>query len=148
MAKKEESKGKSNLIAIVVLVILVVGAGTFAGTYLFMKDKNTIEEAIQEIKVPVAEDLTVNLSDPTNRYLKATVYISYDEKNKDIAEEITKKTIEIQDKTSLYFKSKKAEDFDSSNEETLKKELSSEINSILKSGKIENVYFPKGLLVQ
>ena len=61
---------------------------------------------------------------------------------------ITKKTIEIQDKTSLYFKSKKAEDFDSSKEETLKKELLSEINSILKSGKIENVYFPQGLLVQ
>ena len=150
MAKNEEGKGKGkgNIIIIAILLVLVVGAGTFAGTYLFMKNNKDTDKQVEEIKVPVAEDLTVNLSDSGNRYLKTTVYIYYDKENKDIAEEITNKTIEIQDKTSLYLKSKTAEDFDASKEETLKKELSSEINSILNKGEIENVYFPKGLLVQ
>lgn len=146
----EEAKNKKiNPIVMILLLIIVIGAGTFAGTYLFMKN-NSNEEAkpIKEVKVPVLEELTVNINEASKKYVKATVYISYDEENKDIAQEITDKSIEIQDKTALFLRSKTADEFNSDNTNKLKQELISEINSLLVEGKIVNIYFPKGLVVQ
>ena len=104
---------------------------------------------INEIKVEALKDLTVNLSDEgTPRYVKTSVTISYDEKDSKAAEEITAKTPEINDKITFFLKSRKAADFDASNEENLKRELVEELNKIMVKGKIVNVYFPSGILVQ
>ncbi|NLK94058.1 MAG: flagellar basal body-associated protein FliL [Clostridiales bacterium] len=138
---------KMNPLVIIILLLVVVGAGTFGGVYLFMQKNNTGE--VTEEKVPILEAATVNLNDESGKkYVKASVYISYDKKNSDLAEEITNKTVEIKDKTIFYLKSKSSEDFTSDNEETIKKELVSEINKLLKKGSIINVYFPGDLLVQ
>lgn len=142
-----ESGKKMNPLVIIILLLVVVGAGTFGGVYLFMQKNNTGE--VTEEKVPILEAATVNLNDESGKkYVKASVYISYDKKNSDLADEITNKTVEIKDKTIFYLKSKSSEDFTSDNEETIKKELVSEINKLLKKGSIINVYFPGDLLVQ
>ena len=74
--------------------------------------------------------------------------ISFDEENSDLAEEITAKTIEIQDKTIFYLKSKNIEDFKASNEVKLKQDLMAQINTVLTKGELVNIYFPAGLMLQ
>lgn len=157
MAKKKEKVNETEVknkklspIIIMVLSLLVIGIAAFGATYLYMmKNAETEEKPVVEIKVPIVEEVTVNLADESGkRYLKTTVYISYNEENKEISEEITQKNIEIQDKTMLFLKSKSSEDFKSGNENNLKNDLTVAINAILTSGEIENVYFPNGLLVQ
>lgn len=145
----ESNSKKSNPIIMIVLLILVVGAGTFGGTYLFMKNNSADEpKVIKEVKVPVVEELLLRVNEEGKKYVKATVYISYDEENADIAQEITDKTIEIQDKTSLFLSSKNVEAYEPENTTKLKEELKAQVNSLLTTGEIENVYFPKGLIVQ
>lgn len=146
--EKDQGEGKKPNIIVIALIGVVLIAGAVGGTYLFMKDKVT-KKAIVETKVAVCTDLTVNLSDTdAERYLKTTVDISYDESNSDLADEITAKTVEIQDATSFYLRSKTSKDFDADNEETIKSELKSKIDKLLTKGKLVNVYFPNGLLVQ
>lgn len=144
----EETKSKKPMILIILLVLIVLGAGSFGGVYLFMQNNaGSSQKEITETKVKECEDLTVNLSE-TGKYLKTTVYISYNEKNSHLGKEITNKQVEIQDKITYYLQSKKAEDFESDKINDLKRDLIKEINSVLTKGKIVNVYFPNGLLVQ
>lgn len=147
-AGETQGKSKKSMIIIIALVLIVLGAGSFGGVYLFMQN-NSGDEAkeVVETKVKECEDLTVNLSE-SGKYLKTTVYISYDEENSDLGEEVTNKQVEIQDKITYYLQSRKAEDFESDNVSDLKKDLIKEVNSVLTKGKVVNVYFPNGLLVQ
>lgn len=148
-AKTEETKKKGlNPIVIIVLIVVVLGGGAFGGVYLFMQNNVDKEEPIKEVKVPIVEEITVNLSGNEGGFVKTGVYLSYDEENSDLGEEITEKTVEIQDKTTFYLKSRKTEDFEAANEEKLKNELIAAINSVLSKGEIVNVYFPTGILVQ
>lgn len=150
MAKnKENNENKKGLnpIVLVILIVVVLGGGAFGGTYLFMQNNAEAKEKVVEVKVPIIEEITVNLSDSSS-FVKTGVYLSYDESNSDLGDEITNKTVEIQDKTTFFLKSRKIEDFDASNEAQLKEELIESINSVLEKGKIENVYFPTGILVQ
>lgn len=147
-AAEAKGKSKKSMIIVIALVLIVLGAGSFGGVYLFMQN-NTGDKAkeIVETKVQVCQDLTVNLSD-SGKYLKTTVYLSYDEDNSDLGDEITNKQVEIQDKVTYFLQSQKSEDFESNKVEDLKRDLIKEINSVLTKGKIVNVYFPNGLLVQ
>ena len=147
---KDKGNGKKmNPIILVVLLVVGIGVGVFVGTTFISKNNNTAVKHAVEIKVPIAETVTVNLSDEgAKRLVKASVTISYDENNKDLGDEIKEKTVEIKDKTIFYLKSKKAADFNASNETVLKKDLIEEINKLLTTGQIINVYFPGDLLVQ
>lgn len=143
---KKKKKGKRGIV-IIILFLIVLGAGSFGGVYFYLKTQS--EKPIVEVKVDVLEELTVNLSDSNSkRYLKTAVTISYDKDDKKASEEITEKTVEIKDKITFYLKSKEATDFESKNEEKLKADLVSELNKLLVKGKIVNVYFPNGLIVQ
>lgn len=148
--EKTEKKGKKSILKVLigVLLIIVVGAGSAFGGYYFYKQSKE-PKPITEIKVEALKEITVNLSDEGNpRYLKTSVTISYDEKDKKAAEEVTAKAPEINDKITFYLKSRKAADFNASNEESLKKQLVEELNKVMTEGKIVNVYFPNGILVQ
>lgn len=148
--EKDKNSGKKlNPIILLVLVAAGIGVGVFVGVKFLGSSNSNAVKHIVEVKVPIAEGLTVNLSDEGGKnLLKASVTISYDQSNKDLGEEITEKSVEIKDKTIFFLKSKKVKDFDASNETALKKELIEEINKLLTTGKIVNVYFPGDLLVQ
>lgn len=147
---KEEKKGKKSILKVligVILIIIVAGGCAIGGAYLYKK--NSEPKKVNEVKVEALKDLTINLSDEgTPRYLKTSVTISYDEKDSKAAEEVISKAPEINDKITFYLKSKKADDFNASNEEKLKKGLVEELNKVMTDGKIINVYFPNGILVQ
>lgn len=143
---ENKGKGKSGII-LIILVIILVGAGGAGGMYYFMSQKNNT--AVVETKVPISEEMTVKLADKDKaRYLKLAVTISYNEKNSKLGEEITAKQVEITDKIRYILSSKKAEDFTSTNESKLKKELIEGVNSLLDKGEIENIYFPGSFLIQ
>lgn len=148
--KGKEKGKKTRPIILIVIVLVALGIGAFIGTKVLSSGNGaTVVKPIVEVKVPIAETITVNLSDEGGkRYLKASVTISYDSLNENLGTEITEKTVEIKDKTIFYLKSKKAADFDASNEVALKKGLVDEINKLLLNGQIINVYFPGDLLVQ
>ena len=86
MAKKNSDNEKSRSggikkILVIVLALLVLGAGGFGGVYFYMQSTSDVEKPIVEEKVPVAEDIMVRLADESGRsYLKATMNISYDKK--------------------------------------------------------------------
>lgn len=143
---ENKGKGKSGII-LIILVIILVGAGGAGGMYYFMSQKNNTD--VVETKVPISEEMTVKLADKDKaRYLKLAVTISYNEKNSKLGEEITAKQVEITDKIRYILSSKEAEDFTSSNESKLKKELIEGVNSLLDKGEIENIYFPGSFLIQ
>lgn len=146
--QEETKKGKgSNKVIIIILALLVLGAGSFGGVYLFLSNNSSPEEKIiVETKVELLKELTINLD--SGGYLKTSLFISFDEENSDLAEEITAKTIEIQDKTIFYLKSKNIEDFKASNEVKLKQDLMAQINTVLTKGELVNIYFPAGLMLQ
>lgn len=153
MAKKNSDNEKSTSggikkILVIVLALLVLGAGGFGGVYFYMQSTSDVEKPIVEEKVPVAEDIMVRLADESGRsYLKATMNISYDKKNKKVGKELNSKLTEVKDATLFYLMSKKSEDFRAENEENLKKGLIEDINKILDEGKIVNIYFDQ-LLAQ
>jgi len=147
---KEKGKGM-NPIILGVIIIVVLGVGVFGGKIFFStSNTSTAVKQVVEVKVPITKTaITVNLSDEGGkRYLKASITISYDETNKALGTEIADKTVEIQDKTMFYLKSKTTKDFEATNEEKLKKDLIEQINQLLVGGQIINVYFPGDLLVQ
>lgn len=140
--EKKKSGGLKNVI-IIILALLVLGAAAFGGFY-FYKQSNAEpkEEIIVQTKVPVGEQMTVNLnSENAKRYLKVSVSLGYDSKDKATTKEIEQKGIEIKDKTLFYLKSRKLEDFETKNEKNLKAGLVEEINELLVEGEILDVYF-------
>ena len=137
MAKKNSDNEKSTSggikkILVIVLALLVLGAGGFGGVYFYMQSTSDVEKPIDE---------------SGRSYLKATMNISYDKKNKKLGKELNSKLTEVKDATLFYLMSKKSEDFRAENEENLKKGLIEDINKILDEGKIVNIYFDQ-LLAQ
>lgn len=150
-AEVKEKSGKGLMIVLFVLGLIVLGAATFGGVYLFMKTSKTIsaQQVIIEHTYVDLEEMTINLADEGgNRYLRCQLSIGYDKSNKKIAEEIESNKSVIQDTINFYFKGQKAEYInDVSNKERIKEELMESINKELQKGKITDVRF-KNIIVQ
>ena len=136
----DKKKGKNTLLIVLVLLLLV-GGGTFAGTYYFVSKNNATEPVVIEEAFIGVGEIFVNLSDEgSNRYVKLNMSVSYDKKNKDLAQEIGEKSVVIRDIAIFYIKACKAKDFDPANETVLKGELISRINKKLAKGQLKDIY--------
>lgn len=144
--KKEKKSGKKSILTII-LTLVVLGAGSFAGVYLYMNKTADKEVVIEEAFFEVGE-IFVNLSDKERKsYAKLNLSISYDKTNKNLPVELEEKKVVVRDTVIYYLKSCTTDSFTPSNEEALKKELTSRINSKLKDGTIINVYISE-IMVQ
>lgn len=141
MAKDNKEKKKGKLIFIVIAIILALGGGTFAGVFFYMNKNNGSQPVyIKEAFVEVGE-IFVNLSDDdSKRYVKLNLSISYDSSNKDLATELTEKSVVIRDVAIFYIKACKAKDFNPANEAILKGDLINRINQKLTSGVLKDAY--------
>ncbi|WP_294393162.1 flagellar basal body-associated FliL family protein [uncultured Clostridium sp.] len=160
MAKKDKGKdktevkeknGKGLMVVLFVLGLIVLGAATFGGVYLFMKTNKTVSEqqvVVEQTYVDL-DEVTINLADEGGkRYFKGQIAIGYDKSNKKIAEEIANNTAVIKDVVNFYFKSKKADYLnDVNNEEQIKTELMESINKQLQKGQITDIRF-KSMIIQ
>jgi flagellar protein FliL len=141
MAKDNKEKKKGKLIFIVIAIILALGGGTFAGVFFYMNKNNGSQPVyIKEAFLEVGE-IFVNLNDEdSKRYVKLNLSISYDSNNKDLAKELTDKSVVIRDVAIFYIKACKAKDFDPANEAILKGDLINRINQKLTSGVLKDAY--------
>lgn len=159
MAKKDkdagqeevkQKSGKGIMIVLFILGLIVLGAATFGGVYLFMKTNKTVsaQQVIEETYVDL-DEFTINLGDKDGRrYFKGEISIGYDKSNKKIAEEIESNTVVIRDAVIFYFKGKEASYInDINNKENIKQELIDAINKELQKGKVTDIRF-KNMIVQ
>ena len=159
MAKKDkevgqeevkEKSGKGLMAVLFILGLIVLGAASFGGVYLFMKTNNTVaaQQVLEETYVDL-EEFTINLADKDGkRYFRGEISIGYDKTNKKVGEEIASNTVVIRDAIIFYFKGKEASYVnDINNEENIKKELMEAINKELQKGKVTDLRF-KNMIVQ
>lgn len=144
----KETKSKSKKIFVFLIALLVLGGAVFGGVYFGLNKNNSanatvvIEEAYYELG-----EIFVNLSDEGGkRYVKLTLSVTYDVKNKDLAGEIETKKVALRDTAIFYFKSLQVKDFTSENELILKKDLVNKLNTNLTNGLLIDVKFNELLL--
>ena len=147
----KEKSGKGLMVVLFLLGLVVLGAASFGGFYLFMKTNKTVsaQEVVVEQTYVDLEEFTVNLADEGGkRYFKGEISIGYDKSNKKIGEEITNNNSVIRDAVIFYFKGQKA-DFinDTNNKDKIKDDLMKTINKELQKGAITDVRF-KNMIVQ
>ncbi|SHE35385.1 MULTISPECIES: flagellar basal body-associated FliL family protein [Caloramator] len=139
-----EQKGNKLLVLLVVItLILVIGLGIVLGYFIFFKDKTNsstqtnikVEEKIMDLK-----EFVVNLSDEDKTYIRITISLAYDKKNKKLDKELPNKVPAIRDVIIEILRKKKTADFNSNNIDNIKKELIKAINSNLTNGEIINIY--------
>ncbi|SHE56787.1 flagellar basal body-associated FliL family protein [Clostridium fallax] len=145
MAAMENKGNKTKIIALVIVLLVAVGAGVYFVTLNMVKSKGT-----EQVKLDYYDlgETFINLNDEGGkRYLKTQISLSYDGKNEKLKEEIDKDKPELKDIAIYYFKGKKSEDFNSANESEIKKGLLTEVNKHLTAGQINGVHFQE-LLIQ
>lgn len=149
--KKEAKSSKGIMIILFILGLLVLGAATFGGVYLFMKTNSNVKTqqvVIENMYMDLGE-VTVNLADEGGkRYFKGQLSVGYDKKDKKVAEELESNLVVVKDIVIFYFKSQKS-DFvnNTANEEEMKKQLMEKINKELVKGKINDIRF-NSIIVQ
>ena len=87
------------------------------------------------------EDIRTRTADETPYTVIARVALGYDDGNKNLYNEIVERTPKLQDLIRSYFTQKTAAEVEPKNEEIVKEELKVRVNSVLSSGKIEDVIF-------
>ncbi len=152
-AQEQEPKKKSKLKLIIILIValgVLGGGGFFAYTKFFASKKKEKEEK-EQVKIPQVvthqlDTFLVNLADPGGkRYLKLTIELELD--NPKVIDEINKENFRIRDAILLILSSKEFDDISTvGGKLALKKEIISKLNSILKTGKVLNVYFTEFLV--
>lgn len=139
-----EQKGNKLLVLLVVITLmLVIGLGIVLGYFIFFKDKTNstaknnikVEEKIMDLK-----EFVVNLSDEDKTYIRITISLAYDKKNKKLEKELPDKVPAVRDAVIEIIRKKKTTDFNSNNIDNIKKELIKAINNNLINGEIINIY--------
>ena len=136
------------IVIIVLLVLVVVGGAAFGGMYISSKKSTKTAKVVEIVEVTYSlDEFLLNLMDEDGRrYLKAKVYIGYEENKKLTTELETKKPI-IRDVVISTLRAKETTDFSAIGIESIKKELIASINPVLTKGKIAHIYF-NDILVQ
>lgn len=150
-AEFKEKSGKGLMVVLFVLGLIVLGAATFGGVYLFMKTNKTVsaQQVVVEQSYVDLEEMTINLADEGGkRYIKCQISIGHDKSNKKVATEIEANKSVIQDTINFYFKGQESEYVnDVNNKEKIKEDLMENINKELQKGKITDLRF-KNIIVQ
>lgn len=150
-AEVKEKSGKGLMVVLFILGLIVLGAATFGGVYLFMKTNKTVsaQQVVVEQSYVDLEEMTINLADEGGKkYLRCQISIGHDKSNKKVAKEIETNKSVIQDTINFYFKGQESEYVnDVNNKEKIKEDLMENINKELQKGKITDLRF-KNIIVQ
>lgn len=149
-----KSTGKSNKGVMVILFILgliVLGAATFGGVFMYMKYDKTVasQEVIVENAYMDLAEFTVNLADEGGkRYFKGEISLGYDKTKVKLAEELTANQVVVRDDIIFFFKGQKADYINKvENKDEMKKQLIEAINKDLTKGKLTDIRF-KSMIIQ
>ena len=151
-------KGKSKLLVIGIPVVLIqLIAAYFLVTMVLkpeMPEKEEaakIEKTVEKTKFGVEyliPDMTINIPTTERRTRYFVADIGFECENQAVADEITKRLIQVKDVVIGTVMSKTLEQLSSNQfvEDTLKGELKEKINEKLISGIVLNVYFPSRII--
>ena len=147
---KQPAKNTKKLLLTVAMVLALLGGGL--GLYTFFVQGNQDAVANRPAKeepllIHGPQDFTVNLSDrEQRRYLKATIALGYAEER--MAEELEQRSVQIRDMIIKVLRSFSTEDVATGEGiARLRAELIENLNNLLTSGEIKEIYFTD-LLVQ
>ncbi|MCR1933646.1 flagellar basal body-associated FliL family protein [Clostridium tepidum] len=169
--KNVETKGGNfKKIIIIVFILVAVGAGSFGGYMLFIKNNkpnntnqmpvnntNVInsqqttngmypQQVVVSSKTYSLDEFLVNLADEDGkRFVKAKIYIGYEEKK--LTKELEEKKPILRDAVIGVLRSKKAADINPKNIDKIKLEIINKIAPMLEKGRINSIYFDD-LIVQ
>lgn len=148
--EKQAGKKKNKLLLPAVLAVLLLAGGFGAYTFFLGSDQATADSspATEEpLLIHGPQDFTVNLSDrEQRRYLKATIALGYAEER--MAEELEQRSVQIRDMIIKVLRSFSTEDVATGEGiARLRAELIENLNNLLTSGEIKEIYFTD-LLVQ
>lgn len=138
-------KKKSPLIKIIILVVILVllGGGGYVGYVKFLKaPPPEAKEAVVEQSVTLEMgNFLVNLADlGGKRYLK--VAMQFEATGQKLNEEVNKRNVEIRDMIIMLLSSKEYSEIGSaSGKLSLKRELVTRMNKMLRDGQVKEVYF-------
>lgn len=146
-----EKLKRAAIIILMITVPLVVGGLVYVMYRLSLlpmkpnENNNNNNAAIAQAKeytYPLGE-FQVNLDEPGyRRYVKVTVHVGF--KNQKLEEELNDKDVNVQIRSAVtsILRSKKVEDMRSLEEcENIQKQIKEKINTIIKTDKIDSVYF-------
>lgn len=141
--KKEKKAGKGKFLIIIILALVLLGGGVFAGVYYMKTHAATGPVEIEEAYFDLKEEFLVNLNDESGkRYVKAKIVVAYNSKDKDFGKSLETEKVVLRDGIIAYLKGRKAADVsDPTNYDNMKKELTTFLNKKLKKGQLTNVLF-------
>lgn len=152
----EEQGGKQKKSRVMVILMAVLGAvvagGIFMGLFIYFVGIPGITPNMKEERQPIYDRLDIgervlNLADPGGiRYLRVRMVLEY-EKNDKLTEELKEKSAPVMEEILRVLRSKSVEDIRTvEKEEKVKVEIVNGINTKLKVGKIERIYFTDFLI--
>lgn len=146
-AKAEKNKKNPLVLIIIVLVLVIIALGAY---FMFMKkseqNKPYVPQPIVEASWTTDEFL-VNLADTdSERYLKATIVLTYDSADKTAADDLTKKKDAVRDSIISVLRAQKSTDISSKGTDELKTLIIKKVDSVLGGNKIINVYYDEFLI--
>jgi len=154
---EKEKGGSSKMVLIIVTAIVIfalISGAVFVGYTVATKqagknNSDTSESNVVEKEATLdLKEFLVSLSDEgKSKYVKVSIFLGSDEKNKKLQKELTAKVPQIRDCINKFLRTKKSTDFTIEGEALLKEEIIVKVNELLKNGKITNVYFTD-LIVQ
>ncbi|MBS3982310.1 MAG: flagellar basal body-associated FliL family protein [Dethiobacter sp.] len=147
---KQPGKNKIKLLLLAVMVLALLGGGL--GFYAFFVRANQDSGVNLPVKeepllIHGPQDFTVNLSDRAQRrYLKATIALGYADES--LSRELEQRSVQIRDMVIKVLRSFSTEDMATGEGVArLRAELIKNLNTLLASGEIKEIYFTD-LLVQ
>lgn len=140
------------LFFLMIMAVAIIAAGLVMGAVIYFMGVPGLVPKVKASAPPVMETMelgerVVNLADPAAvRYLRVRTVIEF-KKNEKLAAEIKEKNAQVMEGMLHILRSKTVEDIRPLNkEEKVKAEILNDINSKLKNGKIEKVYFTDFLI--
>ncbi|CEP68908.1 Flagellar basal body-associated protein FliL [Moorella glycerini] len=148
-AEKKEKKNRPRLIVALLLVILLLIGGYVYYFFFGGSSRSLTAAATAGNQVPLnmqkmsLEPIVVNLADPgLRRYLRLKITLEYSDAR--LTTELNDKLYRIRDTIISVLRSKKTDDLQ--NEDALKRELLTAINSQLIAGQVRGLYFEEFII--
>jgi flagellar FliL protein len=164
VVEKKPSRIKQ-LLLILIIILVAIFAMIFIANMVFKSRSSEMASVTQELWAPTVtpkskaystfplETLQLNLNDPTGSitvFIKVTIALAYEgdsgdkeeKKQSPFQKELEDRKFQIKDKIIQLIESKSYDEINSPDKQrALKKEIMSQINSILMNGIIRDVYF-------
>ncbi len=147
MADEDNGTNWLKMIAVFVLIV-VIAAGTSYGVMVYLTSEDNGEEQKNEMgPTHSLGEFTVNLSQNRSGYQIIKAEITLETNNEEVIEELEKKSPQIRDSIISIFREADEQEIEESNAKVIKSRILSNLNDILGSGEVKNVWFTS-LVVQ